>query len=681
MPADVTTATITLTIDGQTCQGVKGQTILEVAKANGVDIPTLCHHPLLTNHGACRMCVVEVEGQRRLVTACAAPAENGQVIVAHNEKLSMMRQMTLELLFAERNHICPFCPATSVCELQHRAYEEGITHTRYQYLFPALQPDCSNPFFVQDHNRCILCGRCVRACSEVVGVGTLGFGNRGTQEMVIADLGVPLGQSSCISCGTCVDVCPTGALFEKRAPYFSKSGDLQRKLTICPDDDMGCAMNVVLKSGLVARIEGNAEAVVNGPLLSRRARYELPNEPYPRLTTPLVRNGEGELIETNWEAAIDAVARRLNEIIQTAGDERVVAGLASGRLPSETLGAFQGFVTETCGSGDVDTFFGRQRQTRRAALDLYGPQTECGFEAIEDADLVLLVGFDPLRSHQVLGAWLAKKRHQDQCPIVSINARQSQVAELSSLAIKPRRGSEHEVILGILCQLLESGRLRNRADHSRQQLWLAHPAERVAVEAHVTGADLVRAARLYAKAKKPVILYGPELASSGNAVMLSLLWDMARLSGHVTPEGALRVRGFGAEANGAAAEELGFLGADPSSAQILYLLQGDDPFEPSPQLLDDLKAAPTVILQASHRSPLLTHADFVLPSLKWSERGGTWVNVTGLRQTFAACTEPPAGVRGDEEVLQAIAARLVGLRQEAAMEAAALNAAQEASHE
>ncbi|MBI5832627.1 MAG: molybdopterin-dependent oxidoreductase [Armatimonadetes bacterium] len=667
MPADVKTDTITLTIDGKACQGAKGQTILEVAKANGVDIPTLCHHPWLTNHGACRMCVVEVEGQRRLVTSCAAPAEDGQVVVAHNEKLSLMRQMTLELLFAERNHICPFCPSSGACELQERGYEEGITHTRYQYLFPVLEPDCSNAFFVQDHNRCILCGRCVRACQEVVGQGTLNFGSRGTKQMVIADLGVPIGESSCISCGTCVDVCPTGALFDKRAPYFGKGGGLVRKMVVCPDDDMGCSMNAVLKSGILARCEGTDEAKVNGPLLSRRSRYEILNEATPRITTPKVRNEFGALVDTDWDTALAAAAKALYEGAANCHcNQQAVVGLVSGRLPKETLASFQQFITGPCDSADVDTLFGRQRQVKRAAKDLFGDVTECGYDAIHDADMVLLVGFDPCRTHQVLGTWLAGKRFNEQCPIVSINARQSEVTQLATVDIKPRRGCEHEVLLGLLCQLNEQGKLRGHVEQSQKDRWKAYNPDRVAAEAHIEAKDIKKAAKLYAKAKNPVVLYGPELGALRNPNLIGLLWDLVRLSGHVTADGALRARGFETEANAAAAEQLGLIGADPSTASVIYMLTGDDPFEPTAQLVEDLRQAGTVILQASHECSVMAHADIVLPSLKWSERAGTWVNVMGLEQTFEACTILPAGVRGDEEVLAALAEGMAKAAAEAA---------------
>ncbi|HAZ64472.1 MAG TPA: hypothetical protein DCZ72_12810, partial [Armatimonadetes bacterium] len=661
MSSTVLTETITLTIDGRACNGRRGQTILELAKDNGIDIPTLCHHPWLTNHGACRMCVVEVEGQRRLVTSCAAPAEDGQVVTTQSEKLSAMRQMTLELLFAERNHICPFCPVTGACELQDRAYDEGVTHTRYQYLFPILEVDSTNPFFVQDHNRCILCGRCVRACNEVVGQGTLNFGSRGTSQMVIADLGVPLGESSCISCGTCVDVCPTGALFDKRAPYFSKGEGLTRRAVICPDDDLGCSMNVVLRSGIIARAESREESPVNGPLLSRRSRYELLFEPTPRLTAPRMRNEAGELVEVSWDEALAAAAKALYANSADRDSEQApVVGLVSGRLPRETLETFRGFIAETCGSGDVDTLFGPERQVRRAASHLFGDVRECGFEAIQEADVVLLVGFDPQKTHQVLGTWLARKRYNEQCKIISLNARQSEVAGLANIDIKPRRGSEHDVLLGLLHELNNLGHFGGRPEQAARDRWAPYNAERVAAEARISVRDLQRAAKMYAAAQKPVVLYGPGLGALGNPNLIGLLWDLVRYSGAQTADGAYRVRGFQSEANAAAAEELGLKGADPSTAGLIYVLQGDDPFEPQPELSDSLRRAETVILQASHEGRLMRYADIVLPSLRWCEREGTWVNVMGLTQVSEAATLPPAGVRPDDEVLAALAAGVAG---------------------
>ncbi len=659
---------ITITIDGTPCRGEKGMTILEVAKANEVDIPTLCHHPWLTNHGACRMCVVEVEGQRKLVTACAAPATDGMVVTAHNDRLHMLRQMTLELLFAERNHICPYCPMTGVCELQNRAYQHGITHTRYDYIFPVLNPDTTNPHFVQDHNRCILCGRCVRACYELVGVGTLAFGHRGSREVIVADLGVPLGESTCISCGTCVDVCPTGALFDKRAPYFAKGEGLDRRRSICPDDDLGCVMNVVLRSGMVARNEGCEDAPVNGPLLSHKSRYELLHEPHPRVLRPMMRDDSGRVTECDWETALNAAAAALAPPAQANFDTSGRVGLASERLPLETLEAFFKFMTEASGSGNVDTLRGEQRQTIRAAHDIYGTHEECSLEAVHEADMVLLVGLDPPSTHPVLGAWLSRKVHHEQCPVVCISPRSTKIAELATVNLKPRRGGEQAVLYGLLGLLLDLKGLDRRVDRETAEKWRAHPPSRAVFEAGVDADDLVRIAHLYAKAQRPVILYGPDVTGGGNPTLIGRLWEMAKLCDHHEASGAIRVRGLTTGANSAAAEAVGYRGADLREAEAIVILQGDDPVDLMPQLRQDLRDARTVILMASHQGPLTEFADIILPSLKWSERGGTWLNVTGLRQEFAACAEPPKGIRSDEWVLNALAERMSVTAEEATHE-------------
>ncbi|MEW6216125.1 MAG: 2Fe-2S iron-sulfur cluster-binding protein [Candidatus Bipolaricaulota bacterium] len=208
---------INLRIDDTPVQAEPGQTILVAARGVGIRIPTLCQVDALSPVGACRLCLVEIRNWNgRLVPACATPAQEGLDVVAHSEKLTILRRTILELLFAERNHICAFCVSSGHCELQDLATELGMDHVTFPYRFPFLPVDATHPKFGLDHNRCVLCGRCVRACSEVEGAYTWGFSGRGVATLVEADLGDPWGASkTCTACGKCVQACPVGALFEK----------------------------------------------------------------------------------------------------------------------------------------------------------------------------------------------------------------------------------------------------------------------------------------------------------------------------------------------------------------------------------------------------------------------------------------------------------------------------------
>ncbi len=206
----------TLTIDGKEVSAREGETILQVARENGIDIPTLCYLEGLEPIGACRLCLVEVKGLNRLVPACVTQVEEGMEVVTNSERLIKYRQMILELLFSERNHTCSVCVVNGHCELQRLAQRLGVTHIRFPYLYPNLPIDASHERFVIDHNRCVLCTRCVRVCDEIEGAHVWDVMGRGINSRIIADLNQPWGTSEvCTSCGKCVNVCPTGALFEK----------------------------------------------------------------------------------------------------------------------------------------------------------------------------------------------------------------------------------------------------------------------------------------------------------------------------------------------------------------------------------------------------------------------------------------------------------------------------------
>jgi len=206
----------TLIIDGKHVGAEEAETILDAAIDAEIQIPTLCHLEGLSNIGACRMCLVEVTGATKLLPSCVTLVSEGMEVKTNTERLRKYRLMILELLFAERNHVCSVCVANGHCDLQSLARQQGMAHVRFQYQYPKVPVDASHERFVIDHNRCILCTRCVRVCDEIEGAHTWDVMGRGTNSRVITDLNEPWGSSeTCTSCGKCVQVCPTGALFEK----------------------------------------------------------------------------------------------------------------------------------------------------------------------------------------------------------------------------------------------------------------------------------------------------------------------------------------------------------------------------------------------------------------------------------------------------------------------------------
>jgi bidirectional [NiFe] hydrogenase diaphorase subunit len=206
----------TLKIDGVDVGAREDETILELAQENDIFIPTLCHMEGLSDVGGCRLCMVEIEGSNRLHPACMTYAREGMIVNTTSERLDGYRRMIIDMLFSERNHVCSVCVSNGHCDLQYMATRLGVTHIRVPYLYPRLPIDASHRFFTLDHDRCILCTRCVRVCDEIEGAHTWDVMGRGTGSRIIADLNQPWGDAeSCTACGKCVQVCPTGALFQK----------------------------------------------------------------------------------------------------------------------------------------------------------------------------------------------------------------------------------------------------------------------------------------------------------------------------------------------------------------------------------------------------------------------------------------------------------------------------------
>ncbi len=226
-------ALVTLTIDNRKVSAEEGQNLLQVIREQGIDMPTLCHLDGLSERGGCRLCVVEEEGSSKLLASCVTAVRENMRVTTGSDRLFRYRRMLVELLFAERNHVCSVCVMNRRCELQSLALRFGVDHLRYDPLYPRLSTDVSHEKYALDHNRCVLCARCVRVCDEVEGVHTLDMMGRGVSCRVIADLNQPWATSrTCTNCGKCVQVCPTGAMYIKEtfSAHGEKRPDLPKRI-------------------------------------------------------------------------------------------------------------------------------------------------------------------------------------------------------------------------------------------------------------------------------------------------------------------------------------------------------------------------------------------------------------------------------------------------------------------
>jgi predicted molibdopterin-dependent oxidoreductase YjgC len=339
-------------LDDKELEVPDGTTVLQAARQNGIYIPALCYHPKIGPAGTCRLCEVEVEGMRGLQTACSLLPREGMQVQTASPQVIAARRVAVSLLLENGTHNCISCEANGDCELQDAAYSLGIEFPKF--VAEQWEPkDESAAFIIRDPNKCILCGRCVEGCNQLVVKEVLALGGRGWRTKVICDTDLPMGQSTCVQCGECVQLCPVGALTEKKGKGKARRWETKKVRTTCPYCGVGCQLELHVKGDQIIRVTGVEEAQPNQGHLCVKGRYGYDFiYSKDRLTSPLIREGDG-FREASWDEALDLVATKFKQIIRESGAD-AIAGVSCSRSINEDSYNMQRLFREAIGTNNID---------------------------------------------------------------------------------------------------------------------------------------------------------------------------------------------------------------------------------------------------------------------------------------------------------------------------------------
>jgi len=648
---------VKITIDGKEVLVDPGISILEAARQNGIHIPTLCHHPALSSWGGCRICVVEVDGSPKLAASCVTPVRVGMVVVTSNERIIESRRTILEFLFAERNHNCMICAQSGDCELQKLAYELHMDHLSVPASFHEFPTDVTSDYLAIDHNRCILCGRCVRACQEISGAHVLNFNNRGPHNLIGLDLSETRDASTCLNCGVCMQVCPTGAIYDRyRTHYAVKGHDTAWQTTesLCPQCGLMCPAIFSVHDNTILKIDGKLEADDSRPdrgQLCSKGRFEVLKTMGRRLTRPMVRNGDGTMAEESWEKALDLTAGKLRAAARVKGGA-AIAGLASSLHSNESLLSFRDLMGRGLGADNIDTLDGAFFRTLlRVQQDMNIPLQEASWKMIPKADHILMVGADPYQTQPVISSLIRKTIFENRTK-VSVIGQQADLFPFAAHHLQLEEGGEPTLIKAMLDEVTGA----ETDDAKRAQA--AGLLRKLGLD-ETGSAVFHEIVRTLTEAQNPLFIAGEGLIAAGDGSGFNSLVRLARQKG-LLPGSTLRLIILKPFGNSSGAWKLGLASeAEPGSkgqatACVLFLA-GEQISDPD--LLERLTGLDFLAVISPYiPESLAGRADVLIPCPLWIEEDGTCTSLDGTETGYTKkVIEPPSGVRDSWQILSALA--------------------------
>ncbi len=533
---------VKVTINGRQVEAREDQTILEAARNAGVDIPTLCHDPRLEPYGACRLCLVEVEGARGPMASCGTKVRDGMIVQTHTEKIVKLRKFILELLLTNHPLDCPVCEAAGDCRLQDYAYEYLVDMVPWGWRAPEASDPGPHPNVAHFGSRCILCGRCVRICREIMSIGCWGYLNRGYESEVDTPYRRPLQEVGCVSCGQCVSTCPVGAIVGQRTPQGAREWQTLKTRTTCSYCSNGCELVVHSYNGRLVRVTSAPERGLNKGNLCVKGRFgqTYANSPE-RLLTPLVKDAEGELREASWEEAIARVSQEAARLKAEGSGETAafVVGthttneaaylaqkLARAVLGSNNIAASDQAVKKAPGQGLIPTIGGSAATNTR--------------DDLAQADAIFVIGSNLTESNPVLALTVIRAIRKGKTVIV-VDPRTTELARRATIHLAPKAGTDLAVLRGMVAHILALGLQDDNfiasCTEGFGELAGSLQGADVDFEASEAGLDpaaLREAAEVFAKAGTAAVMFGSGVTMAPRSVeTVQALADLVMMTGNL----------------------------------------------------------------------------------------------------------------------------------------------------
>jgi len=681
-----------LTIDGREVTGRPDQTIYEVAKENGIYIPTLCYHSRLSLLKSCRICLVDVEGAEMPMASCATPVLEGMVVQTRTERVERMRHEALKLLLVNHPLDCPVCDAGGECQLQNRTYEFGIEKNEYppeKRKFPPIP--YGTPLIRQWFDRCVMCLRCIQACMDVPGADVLEVAEHGFPSHVKA-----VRKENCISCGECLHMCPVGALTENLSPIKGRTWQLKRVQTTCTFCGCGCQLELnSVADRKVVKVTTKGEAGVNHGSLCVKGRFGFDFIHHPdRLQKPLVKKS-GVFVEASWEEALSLVAAKLQEIKEEYGPQSI-GGISSSRATNEENFLFQKWMRACVGTNHIDN-----GARLSSGSSLYGmiASTGCGamthsMEEVAKADLLLIIGADVYDDNLIFSNKMREATRKNDAKIVLVDPRKSQWEKWANLWLRPVPGTDIAWINGLVRILIEKG-AQSKTDgfETLRSSLDQFSTDFVKKTTRISSEDLEAVAKLYLSAKKRAIVFGSGVTQHANGVeIVKALCNLALLSGEAE-EGGGGVYPLLTQNNAQGALDMGCLSeylpgyqkvndekahrrfveawdkGIPEKPGFTYMeifdkvLEGDikalyifgeDPLITLPdlgKLQSGLHKIEFLVVQDLFMTHIGSYAHVILPGASFAEKDGTFTNMERRVQRVRKAISPVGDSRPDWEIL------------------------------